>query len=73
MKNAAKIAGLVTYLNDMGQRVSVPLGQCFIVEPENAVGDGILIWPQGGREKVPALSLREFVHYTNGGELLVME
>lgn len=68
----ARVSGTVTYVNDIGQRVPVPIGPCEISD-SNEMGPYFLRWLDNGSYKVIELTLHEYAHYKTTKNFVILE
>jgi hypothetical protein len=68
----ARVSGLVTYLNENNQRVSVPIGSCEI-STNNGMGPYLLRWQHENTIKQIELSLNEFSQYQNTKDFVILD
>lgn len=67
----ARVAGNVSYLNEINQRVGIPRGPCEVSD-NHGYGPIYLRWSVGDAEKEIELTLIEFSTYSNSKDLVVL-
>lgn len=68
----ARVSGIVSYLNELGQRVGVPKGPCTISD-NGGYGPFFLRWQSNGSKFQIELSLNEFSQYSNTKDFVILE
>jgi len=68
----ARISGLVSYLNEKGQRVAIPNGPCEISH-NDMMGPYIIRWCESGASKEVELTLKEFAHYESTRNFVILD
>lgn len=71
MTRKARISGVVTFLNDKGQRLEIPHQTCELDDGFKGLGPFILIWKdKDGSTHQTELSEQEYAHYVGGTKAL---
>lgn len=68
----ARVSGVVSYLNDHGQRVGVPNGPCEISD-NDGYGPFFLRWESSGKVFEIELSINEFSQYSNTKDFVILK
>jgi len=73
MRHKARVAGLVTYLNNKSQRLSIPEQDCEL-DDGNGLGPYVLVWKdKNGKEVKTEFTLEEFAQYQGTKALKLLE
>ena len=71
-KYKVKIVSPVPYHGEGAMLLSVPVGECQVVE-ENMVGPFRILWHEDGSDKSTLLNLREWVIHVYSGAIKVVD